>query len=55
MTDDLCLDVSTQHGPIKMLKCHKMGGNQKWLYSKEVCDVAAGNAAAAASAPSMRF
>ena len=36
MTDDLCLDVSGAAAPIKMLKCHKMAGNQKWVYSKEV-------------------
>ena len=36
MTDDLCLDVSKSQGPVKMLKCHGLGGNQKWEYDKQV-------------------
>ncbi|XP_067866668.1 polypeptide N-acetylgalactosaminyltransferase 1 isoform X2 [Heterodontus francisci] len=29
-TDDLCLDVSKLNGPIMMLKCHHLKGNQLW-------------------------
>uniref|UniRef100_A0A4W3KCC3 Polypeptide N-acetylgalactosaminyltransferase n=1 Tax=Callorhinchus milii TaxID=7868 RepID=A0A4W3KCC3_CALMI len=31
-TDDLCLDVSKLNGPIMMLKCHHLKGNQLWDY-----------------------
>ncbi|KAI8789992.1 polypeptide N-acetylgalactosaminyltransferase 1 isoform X3 [Biomphalaria glabrata] len=35
-TDDLCLDVSTLGGPVKLFQCHGMGGNQRWHYDLEV-------------------
>lgn len=31
-TDDLCLDVSKLNGPVMMLKCHHLKGNQLWEY-----------------------
>uniref|UniRef100_A0A8C7WI07 Polypeptide N-acetylgalactosaminyltransferase n=1 Tax=Oncorhynchus mykiss TaxID=8022 RepID=A0A8C7WI07_ONCMY len=34
-TDDLCLDVSRPHGPVVMLKCHQMKGNQMFAYDAE--------------------
>ncbi|XP_060034137.1 polypeptide N-acetylgalactosaminyltransferase 13 isoform X2 [Erinaceus europaeus] len=34
-TDDLCLDVSRLSGPVVMLKCHHMRGNQLWEYDAE--------------------
>ena len=36
MTDDLCLDVAGHRGPAKMIKCHGLGGNQKWEYDSQV-------------------
>lgn len=35
-TDDLCLDVSRLNGPVVMLKCHHMKGNQMFEYDAEV-------------------
>ena len=35
-TDDLCLDVSRLNGPVVMLKCHHMKGNQMFEYEAEV-------------------
>lgn len=35
-TDDLCLDASRLNGPILMLKCHHMKGNQMFEYDAEV-------------------
>lgn len=29
-THDLCLDVSKFNGPVMMLKCHHLEGNQLW-------------------------
>lgn len=46
-TDDLCLDVSRLNGPVTMLKCHHMRGNQLWEYDAEV-------GAAAGAAPGSR-
>uniref|UniRef100_A0A8D0D9W4 Polypeptide N-acetylgalactosaminyltransferase n=1 Tax=Sander lucioperca TaxID=283035 RepID=A0A8D0D9W4_SANLU len=34
-TDDLCLDVSRINGPVVMLKCHLMKGNQMFEYDAE--------------------
>uniref|UniRef100_A0A8C6BKR5 Polypeptide N-acetylgalactosaminyltransferase n=1 Tax=Monodon monoceros TaxID=40151 RepID=A0A8C6BKR5_MONMO len=31
-TDDLCLDVSKLNGPVTMLTCHHLKGNQLWEY-----------------------
>uniref|UniRef100_A0A4W5L6C3 Ricin B lectin domain-containing protein n=1 Tax=Hucho hucho TaxID=62062 RepID=A0A4W5L6C3_9TELE len=36
-TDDLCLDVSKLNGPVMMLKCHHLKGNQLWEYDPMVC------------------
>lgn len=38
-TDDLCLDVSRLNGPVVMLKCHHMKGNQMFEYDAEVRSV----------------
>ncbi|XP_037906931.1 polypeptide N-acetylgalactosaminyltransferase 5 isoform X2 [Hermetia illucens] len=35
MSDDLCLDASSSHGPVNMVRCHNMGGNQEWVYDDE--------------------
>lgn len=35
-TDDVCLDVSSLHGPVKLFQCHGLGGNQKWEYDRQV-------------------
>ncbi|KAG7252084.1 hypothetical protein CRUP_038018 [Coryphaenoides rupestris] len=35
-TDDLCLDVSRLNGPVVMLKCHHMKGNQMFEYDAKV-------------------
>lgn len=35
-TDDLCLDVSKLNGPVMMLKCHHLKGNQLWEYDSVV-------------------
>uniref|UniRef100_A0A672RUT4 Polypeptide N-acetylgalactosaminyltransferase 13 n=1 Tax=Sinocyclocheilus grahami TaxID=75366 RepID=A0A672RUT4_SINGR len=34
-TDDLCLDASRLNGPVVMLKCHHMKGNQMFEYDAE--------------------
>ena len=36
--DDICLDVSRSSGPVNMVKCHHMKGNQLWEYDKDVSD-----------------
>jgi len=35
-TDDLCLDVSSIGGPVKLFQCHGLGGNQQWEYDRKV-------------------
>jgi polypeptide N-acetylgalactosaminyltransferase len=35
MCDDLCVDVSGARGPVKLVKCHGLQGNQRWHYSKQ--------------------
>ena len=35
-TDDLCLDVSSMGGPVKLYQCHGLGGNQLWEYDQQV-------------------
>lgn len=37
MSDDNCLDAAASEGPVKLLRCHGMGGNQMWSYDREVC------------------
>ena len=34
MSDDNCLDASNLNGPVKLVRCHGMGGNQAWTYEK---------------------
>ncbi|XP_064614408.1 polypeptide N-acetylgalactosaminyltransferase 13-like isoform X2 [Liolophura sinensis] len=34
-TDDVCLDVSSVGGPVKLFHCHGVGGNQLWEYDKK--------------------
>ena len=34
MSDDNCLDAAGADGPVKLVRCHGMGGNQAWVYSK---------------------
>ena len=34
--DDLCLDVSKSQGPVTMVKCHHLKGNQFWEYNQKV-------------------
>ena len=36
MSDDNCLDAASPDGPVKLVRCHGMGGNQAWVYDKEV-------------------
>jgi hypothetical protein len=36
MSDDNCLDAASPDGPIKLVRCHGMGGNQAWVYNDEV-------------------
>lgn len=32
MADDNCLDCPSPNSPVKLIRCHNMGGNQKWEY-----------------------
>ncbi|KAI3387631.1 hypothetical protein SNEBB_000196 [Seison nebaliae] len=32
--DGLCLDVSSMFSEVKLMQCHKLKGNQEWLYLK---------------------
>ena len=34
MSDDNCLDAAGADGPVKLVRCHGMGGNQAWVYNK---------------------
>lgn len=36
MSDDNCLDVASPGGPVNLIRCHGMGGNQAWVYDNEV-------------------
>ena len=38
MSDDNCLDAATSDGPVKLVRCHGMGGNQAWVFNEEVDD-----------------
>ncbi|XP_048754364.2 polypeptide N-acetylgalactosaminyltransferase 13-like isoform X2 [Ostrea edulis] len=38
-TDDVCLDVSSLHGPVKLFQCHGLGGNQKWEYDRQTLEI----------------
>jgi len=32
----MCLDAASPQGPVKIVRCHGMGGNQAWVYNDEV-------------------
>lgn len=36
MSDDNCLDASSHEGPVKLVRCHGMAGNQAWIYDIKV-------------------
>ncbi len=36
MSDDNCLDSASADGPVKLVRCHGMGGNQAWNYNEQV-------------------
>lgn len=36
MSDDNCLDVAVPGGPVNLIRCHGMGGNQAWVYDEDV-------------------
>ena len=36
MSDDMCLDAASPQGPVKIVRCHGMGGNQAWVYDDDV-------------------
>lgn len=36
MSDDMCLDAVSPQSPVKIVRCHGMGGNQAWVYNEEV-------------------
>ena len=39
--EDLCLDLSSTNtgAHIHIQSCHGLGGNQKWIYNNQVCNV----------------
>ena len=39
MSDDNCLDAAGRESPVKLVRCHGMGGNQAWNYSEEVSEI----------------
>ena len=39
MSDDMCLDAASPQGPVKIVRCHGMGGNQAWVYNDEVRNI----------------
>lgn len=40
----MCLDVSKLNGPVMMLKCHHLKGNQLWEYDPVVSEGASAGA-----------
>jgi hypothetical protein len=36
MSDDNCLDAASPEGPVKLVRCHGMGGNQAWVFNDDV-------------------
>lgn len=36
MSDDMCLDAASSQGPVKIVRCHGMSGNQAWVYNNDV-------------------
>ena len=39
MSDDNCLDASNANGPVNLVRCHGMGGNQEWSYDENVSEI----------------
>lgn len=35
MSDDNCLDSANAEGPVNLVRCHGMKGNQEWVYDDE--------------------
>lgn len=38
MSDDNCLDAAHPRGPVKLVRCHGMQGNQEWRFDEEVSE-----------------
>lgn len=36
MSDDNCLDAANSRGPVNLVRCHGMMGNQEWKYDTDV-------------------
>lgn len=36
MSDDNCLDASNIVGPVSLIRCHGLEGNQAWVYDSKV-------------------
>ena len=36
MSDDNCMDAAGRDSPVKLVRCHGMGGNQAWNFSDQV-------------------
>ena len=36
MADDNCLDAASVDGPVKLVRCHGLGGNMAWMFDREV-------------------
>lgn len=36
MSDDNCLDSSSANGPVNLVRCHGMQGNQEWIFDDDV-------------------
>lgn len=36
MSDDNCLDASSIVGPVNLIRCHGLEGNQAWVYDSKV-------------------
>lgn len=36
MSDDNCLDAANSRGPVNLVRCHGMMGNQEWKYDTAV-------------------
>lgn len=36
MSDDNCLDASSIIGPVNLIRCHGLEGNQAWVYDSKV-------------------
>lgn len=36
MSDDNCLDAANIVGPVSLIRCHGLEGNQAWVYDSKV-------------------